>query len=153
TAAFLQPYQDRFPIRIQALQATADGLVLHTAAGTRILWGRPPGAERAGEASAGQKIEWLLDYCARYGGLERPAGPYEHDVRSSAQAPTFPVSFARDPPGADLDKKYLLPVHLLRKFFWARTLSLRAVLYKKEGTSVVPAEAPFGSGPRVQRSV
>jgi hypothetical protein len=68
-------------LRVTAVQLRGDDWVLTTARGNRILWGRPPGRELPEEATARQKVELLLDYCRRHGGLGSPEGPYEHDVR------------------------------------------------------------------------
>ena len=59
-----------------------DAYELYTKAGTRIDWGRPPGAEIAGEATAASKITWLLEYAAKHGGsLDDPKKPQRLDVR------------------------------------------------------------------------
>ena len=46
---------------------------IFTAGGTRILWGRPPGAERTGELTAEQKIARLVAQ-ASDGSLDSIAG-------------------------------------------------------------------------------
>jgi hypothetical protein len=80
TAAFLRPYRDRF--RFEDIAITADGVVLSNGPSTtHILWGKPPGKEPAGEASADRKMERLLDYCQRSQDLDRGATPYELDLR------------------------------------------------------------------------
>lgn len=47
---------------------------IFTSAGTRILWGRPPGAERTGELTAEQKLGRLVDYAAQHGSLDKVEG-------------------------------------------------------------------------------
>jgi hypothetical protein len=59
-----------------------DAYELYTKAGTRIDWGRPPGAEISGEAPAASKIASLVDYAAKHGGsLDDPKKPQRLDVR------------------------------------------------------------------------
>ena len=59
-----------------------DAYELYTKAGTRIDWGRPPGAEISGEALAEKKIAALLEYAATHGGsLDDPKKPLRLDVR------------------------------------------------------------------------
>lgn len=88
TAAFL--HANAGQLHLEAVEAD-DGLVWKTANGSRILWGRPPGAEMSDEPDAACKRKWLLDYCARHGDLDHPDGPYEHDVRSKAAATHRPL--------------------------------------------------------------
>jgi hypothetical protein len=75
-AAVLRPHEDR--LHVTALQLRGSDWVLTTARGDRILWGRPPGRELPEEATAEQKLEWLLRPSRRSGGLGRPS---EQDVR------------------------------------------------------------------------
>jgi hypothetical protein len=79
TASFLRP--ELKALRLEVFETSRGGLVLCTAAGTRVLWGHAPGAEPAGEASAAEKRERLVKYCRKHGSLDRPQGPYEHDMR------------------------------------------------------------------------
>jgi hypothetical protein len=79
TAGLLQAHAGQ--IRLTTVEARDDGLALRTADGSRILWGRGPGEESAGEAPAARKCERLLEHCAGHGGLDRPGGPAEYDVR------------------------------------------------------------------------
>ncbi len=59
-----------------------DAYELYTKAGTRIDWGRPPGAEISGEAPADSKIAALLEFAAKHGGsLDDPKKPHRLDVR------------------------------------------------------------------------
>ncbi len=62
-----------------------DAYELYTKAGTRIDWGRPPGAEIPGEASAASKIACLLEYASKHGdSLDNAAKPQRLDVRPSS---------------------------------------------------------------------
>jgi hypothetical protein len=93
TAAFLRPYQQR--LRLTRVESDITGLVWGTAAGTRVLWGHPAGGAAVGEAPAAEKRRRLLGYCDEHGGLDRPTGPYEHDVRPPEQAIHRPLPSGR----------------------------------------------------------
>jgi hypothetical protein len=87
TAGYLHPHQDR--LALTDYRASDDNLIL-LAPAVRILWGRPPGSEEPGEATAAVKLQRLLDYHTRHQTL---AG--EHDVRPAGRAihrpPTAPI--------------------------------------------------------------
>ena len=55
---------------------------LSTHAGTRIIWGRPPGSEPTGEAPAPAKIQLLDQIVAQSGSLDGPSGAQLIDLRS-----------------------------------------------------------------------
>jgi hypothetical protein len=80
TAGYVRPHQDRLNLRI--IETTSTGLVLKTVAGSRVLWGQPPGFEPADEVSAAEKLRRLIQYCQVHGSLDQPVGRHEHDVRS-----------------------------------------------------------------------
>jgi hypothetical protein len=84
TAGFLRPYQDQ--LQVQVIEGGTDDLILRGRFAGRILWGRPPGAELPGEASAAQKVQRLLDFRSLHGGLGSQEKPCEHDVRPKEQA-------------------------------------------------------------------
>ncbi len=84
TAGFLRPYQDQFHVKV--IEGGATDLILKGPFAGYILWGRPPGAELAGEAAAAQKLQRLLDFCSHHGGLGNKDQPCEHDVRPKEQA-------------------------------------------------------------------
>jgi hypothetical protein len=92
TVAYLRPYQDR--LHLKAVKLYADDLCLETAKGSRILWGRPVGAEDAGEASPELKVERLLYFCRLNGDLGLLEKCYEHDVRPLEQAIHRPLARA-----------------------------------------------------------
>jgi hypothetical protein len=79
------------PLRFSALAKVHEGWVLQTPGNSRVIWGRPPGAERNDESPAAQKVQRLLVYCSKYGGLDAADGPYELDVRPRAQAIRRPL--------------------------------------------------------------
>ncbi|WP_145365940.1 cell division protein FtsQ/DivIB [Stratiformator vulcanicus] len=54
---------------------------LDTVGGSRILWGRAPGSGHPGELTIAQKIGRLKKYLSDFGKFDKPAGPYEIDIR------------------------------------------------------------------------
>jgi hypothetical protein len=84
TAAFLRTQQPKLHLKV--FEFRKGELVLSTPAGSKVLWGRPPGAEATGEARAAVKLDRLLDYCTKSGGLDKPGDRYEHDVRPGKEA-------------------------------------------------------------------
>ncbi len=59
-------------------------LALRTRKGTRVIWSAGRGSTSDPEASIATKLQRLRDYRQRYGGLDRPAGPYLLDVRAAS---------------------------------------------------------------------
>ena len=59
---------------------------LVTKGGTRIFWGRAPGAEIPGEAGAVDKVARLVKYHEENSTLEGPDGPQQLDVRTLGAA-------------------------------------------------------------------
>jgi hypothetical protein len=80
-AGLLRPHQEK--MHLAAALSTSGEVVLTTKNGSRVLWGRPPGKEKEGEAAAAVKCERLLEYCRTNGDLDHPEGAYEHDVRGA----------------------------------------------------------------------
>jgi len=80
----LQPHQES--LRLTAVLTTGGEVALTTLAGSHILWGRPPGKEKDGEARASVKVERLLEHCRQHGDLDHPNGPCEHDLRPADKA-------------------------------------------------------------------
>lgn len=70
--------------------------VLETIGGSRILWGLAPGVEVEGELTIEQKLGRLRKYVADYGSLDRPAGPYEIDIRHWRQISRKKLNVTRD---------------------------------------------------------
>ncbi|QDU94940.1 cell division protein FtsQ/DivIB [Lignipirellula cremea] len=54
-----------------------------TREGALLIWGRPPGRETAGEATASQKVERLKAYVAKHGPLDQQL-PLELDLRDAS---------------------------------------------------------------------
>jgi len=94
-AGIVRPHEDK--LKLRTFETTAQGFVLQTSSGSRILWGHAAGAERAGEAAATQKIERLLQFCEAHGGLDQSGERYEHDVRPLARATHRPLARADSP--------------------------------------------------------
>jgi hypothetical protein len=65
---------------------------LRTAGGSRIIWGRAPGSDHAGELTYQQKLGRLEDYAARNGGFSDEHGPYEIDIRHWREITRQPLS-------------------------------------------------------------
>jgi hypothetical protein len=83
TAALLRPHGDR--LRLSRYEA-ADGQLILSGESGRVRWGRAPGQETAGEATADVKLQRLLEYQAEHGSLFGINGETEFDVRPAAAA-------------------------------------------------------------------
>jgi len=77
--------------RIHALetaagQRTADQILyeITTKKGAHIIWGRGPGHELSGEATASEKIHRLVEYVKQHGPLDDQADDTEIDLRDAA---------------------------------------------------------------------
>jgi len=66
--------------------------LLTTRGGSRIVWGHAPGTDHPGELSTKQKIGRLEEYVKRFGGFERPHGPYQIDIRHWRDISRTPLS-------------------------------------------------------------
>jgi hypothetical protein len=66
--------------------------LLMTRGGSRIIWGHAPGTDHPGELSTKQKIGRLEEYVKRFGGFERPHGPYQIDIRHWRDISRTPLS-------------------------------------------------------------
>jgi hypothetical protein len=92
-AGILAPHQARLKLISAAVR---DGEVELRSEQTRLLWGRPPGEEKPGEAPAGLKRDRLLEQLRKKGTLDQDA----IDLRP-AQRPTPPErTCAPDPRAA-----------------------------------------------------
>ena len=90
------------PSRTQA-ESSVDGGVyyLYTTGGSKITWGRAPGAVHPGELSAEIKIGRMEDLVTRFGGFDQPNGPYRIDIRPWQEItvkPLHPRQSDRDVP-------------------------------------------------------
>ncbi|MGE5193069.1 MAG: cell division protein FtsQ/DivIB [Deltaproteobacteria bacterium] len=66
--------------------------LLEARGGTRIIWGHAPGTDHPGELSTKQKIGRLEEYVKRFGGFDRPHGPYRIDIRHWRDISRTPLS-------------------------------------------------------------
>jgi hypothetical protein len=70
-----------------------DGVfVLIARGGSKIVWGHAPGIDHPGELSTAQKVGRLEDYVKRFGGFDRPQGPYQIDIRHWRDISRTPLS-------------------------------------------------------------
>jgi hypothetical protein len=87
-AALLKPHWKEFgfqAIRVPSTverDASDDDVLLQivTRGGSRVIWGRPPGANHPGELLAEKKIERIKFYLKHHGPFDAPHGPYEYDI-------------------------------------------------------------------------
>jgi hypothetical protein len=66
--------------------------VLMSKGGSRITWGHAPGTDHPGELSTKQKLGRLEEYVSRFGGFDRPHGPYRIDIRHWRDISRTPLS-------------------------------------------------------------
>ncbi len=64
--------------------------------GSKVLWGHAPGTDHPGELSTKQKLGRLEDYVKRFGGFDRPNGPYQIDIRHWRDISRTPLSAERE---------------------------------------------------------
>lgn len=69
------------------LHAPEQSYDLYTLAGTRLIWGSPPGNEPPGESSAAEKLARMQKYAAVNGSLDSAGGPGQLDLRRELPAP------------------------------------------------------------------
>lgn len=102
-AAALLPWWKSLDIKSIAYEASTTGatsddmFVLLTARGSRILWGRAPSTDHPGELSVEQKIGRMREYVTRFGGFDRPNGPYEFDIRHWREISRRPLTARHAP--------------------------------------------------------
>jgi hypothetical protein len=97
TAGFLQAQLARLHLAESEMEMVESEIVLRRP-GLRIVWGHAPGQEKEDEAPANVKMNRLLDYQKRHGGLES----LEHDVRLLAYQGHFPLSPDETPKAVSL---------------------------------------------------
>lgn len=99
-AAELAPYWKKLRLAAIVCPRTAarkgaldEGVfVLMAQGGSRIIWGHAPGTDHPGELSTKQKIGRLEEYVTRFGGFDRPQGPYRIDIRHWRDISRTPLS-------------------------------------------------------------
>lgn len=101
-AALLSPYQKEFQLKkidCPAGQSTETSVYsLITMGGSKVLWGAAPGEARPGEPDAQQKIDRIKKYLKRFGDFQRPAGPYEIDIRHWQEISRRPMTAGLETP-------------------------------------------------------
>lgn len=70
---------------------------LHTAGGSRIIWGRVPGTGHPGELTAQQKIGRLQEYLTSFGSFDQPHGPCEIEIHHWQSITRRPLSAVDTP--------------------------------------------------------
>ncbi len=84
----MKKYWNRFELTSVVVPTVSDGVVtadeltfeLATSGGSRVVWGKPPGADDL-EPTVEQKIGRMEQYLTRYGKFDEPDGPYRIDIR------------------------------------------------------------------------
>lgn len=87
-AVLLKPYWQQFGLQsIRIPENSANqlswedlNLLLTTRGGSRVIWGRAPGAKHPGELPADKKIERIKFYLKHHGPFDAAHGPYEYDI-------------------------------------------------------------------------
>jgi hypothetical protein len=99
-AAELSPHWKKFGLVSIVAPRTAEGhdkidegvYELLAKGGSRIIWGHAPGTDHPGELSTKQKIGRLEEYVTKFGGFDRPQGPYQIDIRHWRDISRTPLS-------------------------------------------------------------
>ena len=99
-ASKLSPHWKKFGLVAIACPRTVDDhekidegvYVLLAKGGSRIIWGHAPGTDHPGELSTKQKIGRLDEYVTKFGGFDRPQGPYQIDIRHWRDISRSPLS-------------------------------------------------------------
>jgi len=88
-AVELKPFWEQFGFQSILTPANSDrklawddlNLQLSTRGGSRVIWGRPPGAKHPGELPADKKIERIKFYIRHHGPFDSSThGPFEYDI-------------------------------------------------------------------------
>ncbi len=88
-AVELKPFWEQFGFQSILTPANSDrklawddlNLQLSTRGGSRVIWGRPPGAKHPGELPADKKIERIKFYLRHHGPFDSSThGPFEYDI-------------------------------------------------------------------------
>ena len=87
-AVLLKPYWQQFGLQSIRVPENSDNqlawedlsLQLATRGGSRVIWGRAPGAKHPGELPADKKIDRIKFYLKHHGPFDAAHGPYEYDI-------------------------------------------------------------------------
>ncbi len=99
-AAELAPHWKKLGLASIACPPAADShtkidegvFMLTSKGGSEIIWGHAPGTDHPGELSTKQKLGRLEEYVSRFGGFDRPHGPYRIDIRHWRDISRMPLS-------------------------------------------------------------
>lgn len=106
-AVELKPHWESFGFQSIVLPARADrklawddlSLQLRTRGGSRVIWGRPPGAKHPGELPADKKIERIKFYLRHHGPFDSAThGPFEYDITRWTDISRKPIASRDEPP-------------------------------------------------------
>ena len=87
-AVLLKPYWQQFELQSIRVPENSDNqlawedlsLQLATRGGSRVIWGRAPGAKHPGELTADKKLDRIKFYRKHHGPFDAAHGPYEYDI-------------------------------------------------------------------------
>lgn len=87
-AVLLKPYWQQWELQSIRAPENSDNqlswedlsLQLATRGGSRVIWGRAPGAKHPGELPADKKIDRIKFYRKHHGPFDAAHGPYEYDI-------------------------------------------------------------------------
>ncbi len=87
-AVLLKPYWQQFELQSIRVPENSNNqlawedlsLQLATRGGSRVIWGRAPGAKHPGELPADKKIDRIKFYLKHHGPFDAAHGPYEYDI-------------------------------------------------------------------------
>lgn len=86
-AVLLKPHWQPFGLQSIRVPESSNNLAwddlnlqLATRGGSRVIWGRAPGAKQPGELTAEKKIERIKFYLKHHGPFDAAHGPYEYDI-------------------------------------------------------------------------
>lgn len=73
-------------------------LQLGTRGGSRVIWGRPPGAKHPGELPTEKKVERIRFYLRHHGPFDSSHGPFEYDITRWTDISRKPIADRSDLP-------------------------------------------------------
>lgn len=104
-AVALKPYWETFGFQSILAPTNLDRklewdeiiLQLGTRGGSRVIWGRPPGAKHPGELPSDKKIERIKFYLSHHGPFDSPThGPFEYDITRWTDISRKPIADRSD---------------------------------------------------------
>ena len=103
-AVLLKPYWQQFGLQSIRVPESSDNqlawedlnLQLATRGGSRVIWGRAPGAKHPGELPADKKIDRIKFYLKHHGPFDAAHGPYEYDITQWRDISRKPITYHGD---------------------------------------------------------